>query len=330
MAGKDIIVIGASAGGIEALRALAAVLPRDLPAAVFVVQHSAPDAPSVLPMILERAGDLPARHPRDGERFERGHIYVAPPDHHLVLEPNQLMRVTRGPKENRFRPAVDPLFRSAARSYGTRVVGVVLTGGLDDGTTGLLAIKQRGGTAVVQDPSDALVPSMPLSAVTHVRVDYCVPLVEVAPLLARLAAEPAEERSYPVSDELDIEVKIALEDNAVGAGLLELGEPSSYACPDCHGVLLRLKAGGPMRFRCHTGHAYTADSLLAGVTENVEDSLWNSIRTLEEAEMLLRHLAEHLGEGRQNGQAEALLDQAADLRRRADLVRQATLDHPKQ
>jgi two-component system, chemotaxis family, protein-glutamate methylesterase/glutaminase len=329
MAGKDIIVIGASAGGIEALRALASALPRNLPASVFVVQHSAPDAPGVLPMILERAGELLARHPRDGDRFERGHIYVAPPDHHLVLEPNQLMRVTRGPKENRFRPAVDPLFRSAARSYGSRVVGVVLTGGLDDGTAGLLAIKQRGGTAVVQDPSDALVPSMPLSAVTHVRVDYCVPLAGVAPLLARLASAPAEERSYPVSDELDIEVKIALEDNAVGAGVLELGEPSSYACPDCHGVLLRLKAEGPMRFRCHTGHAYTADSLLAGVTVNVEDSLWNTIRALEEAEMLLRHLAEHLGEGRQNGQAEALLDQAAELRRRADLVRLATLNHPE-
>jgi two-component system chemotaxis response regulator CheB len=325
MTGKDIFVIGASAGGIEALRTVVAGLPRDLPATIFVVQHSAPDAPSVLPQILDKAGELPARHPRDGERFERGHVYVAPPDHHLLLAPGDLLRVTRGPKENRFRPAVDPLFRSAARSYGARVVGVVLTGGLDDGTAGLLAVKQRGGTAVVQDPYDALVPSMPLSAVTHVRVDYVVPLAEVAPLLARLAGEPAGERSYPVSDEMDIEVKIALENNAVEAGVLELGEPSNYACPDCHGVLLRLKGEGPMRFRCHTGHAYSADSLLAGVHENVEDSLWSSIRALEEAEMLLRHLAEHLGEGKQNGQAETLLDHAADLRRRAELVRQAVV-----
>jgi two-component system chemotaxis response regulator CheB len=327
MAGKDIIVIGASAGGVEALRTLAAALPGDLPATVFVVQHSSPDAPSVLPLILDRAGALPARHPRDGDPFERGHIYIAPPDHHLLLAPEGVLRVTRGPKENRFRPAVDPLFRSAARAYGTRVVGVVLTGGLDDGTAGLLAIKQRGGTAVVQDPYDARVSSMPLSAVTHVKVDHCLPLVEIAPLLVRLAGETEAERGVPVSDELDIEVKIALENNAVDAGVLGLGAPSSYACPDCHGVLLRLKGAGPMRFRCHTGHAYTADSLLAGVTENIDDSLWSSIRALEEAEMLLRRLAEHLGEGRQNGPAEALLDQAADLRRRADLVRQATVTH---
>ena len=326
---KDIVVVGTSAGGIEALRSLVAALPADFPASVFVVQHLSPDAPSLLSDILGRAARLPVSSARDGERFRPSHVYVAPPDHHLLLERGGVMRVTRGPKENRFRPAVDPLFRSAARAYGPRVVGCVLTGNLDDGTTGLLAVKQQGGMAVVQDPSDAFAPSMPRSAMRHVKVDHVLPLAEIGPLLARLAAEPAEERSRPVSDELDIEVKIALEDKAIEAGVLGLGGPSNYACPDCHGVLLRLKSEGPMRFRCHTGHAYTADSLLAGVNENVEDSLWNTIRALQEAEMLLRHLAEHLGAGRQSGQAEALLDRAADLRRRADLVRQATLNHPK-
>jgi two-component system chemotaxis response regulator CheB len=327
---KDIVVVGASAGGIEALRSLVGALPADFPASVFVVQHLSPDAPSLLAAILERAASLPVEGARDGERFRPAHVYVAPPDHHLLLDRGGVMRVTRGPKENRFRPAVDPLFRSAARAYGPRVVGCVLTGNLDDGTTGLLAVKRQGGTAVVQDPAEAVAPSMPLSAVRHVKVDYVLPLAEIGPLLVRLAAAPAEERSYPVGDELDIEVKIALEDKAIEAGVLELGEPSNYACPDCHGVLLRLKAEGPVRFRCHTGHAYTADSLLAGIGENVEDSLWSSIRALEEAEMLVRHLAEHLSEGEQNGPAEALLARAADLRRRADLVRQATLDHPGQ
>jgi two-component system chemotaxis response regulator CheB len=182
----------------------------------------------------------------------------------------------------------------------------------------------------VQDPEEALVPSMPQSALRHVKVDYCLPLAEIGPLLARLAGESSEERSRTVSEELDIEVKIAMEDRAVEAGVMELGEPSSFACPDCHGVLLRLKADGPMRFRCHTGHAYTADSLLSGVTENVEDSLWNSLRALEEGEMLLRHMVRHLGETRQHAPAADLLRQADELRRRADLVRQATLSHAQQ
>jgi len=178
----------------------------------------------------------------------------------------------------------------------------------------------------VQEPDEALVPSMPQSALRHVKVDYRLPLAEIGPLLARLAGEPAGERIYPVSDDLEIEVKIALEDKALEAGVMELGGPSQFACPDCHGVLLRLKAEGPMRFRCHTGHAYTADSLLSGVNEQVEGALWNSIRALEEGEMLLRHMVEHLGgDGQQHGSAADLRRQADDFRRRADTVRQATL-----
>jgi two-component system, chemotaxis family, protein-glutamate methylesterase/glutaminase len=322
---KDIVVVGASAGGIEAMRTLLGSLPQGFPASVFFVQHISPDAPSMLPVILERAGRLPVDSARDGVEFRPRHVYVAPPDHHLLLGPGGRMRVTRGPKENRFRPAVDPLFRSAARAYGPRVVGVILSGGLDDGTMGLLAVKQQGGTAVVQEPSEALTPSMPLSALRHVKVDYTLRLAEIGALLVRLAGEEAEGRSQPVSDELEIEVKIALEDKALDAGVMELGMPSSYACPDCHGVLLRLKSEGVLRFRCHTGHAYTADSLLAGVNENVEDSLWNCIRSLEEGEMLLRLMAEHHGEEEQHGTRASLLRQAADLRRRADTVRQAAM-----
>ncbi|MDQ3744203.1 MAG: chemotaxis protein CheB, partial [Acidobacteriota bacterium] len=278
---KDIIVVGTSAGGIEALKTIAGGLPRDFPASVFVVLHTSPESPGILADILARAGALPASNAVDGERIQPGRIYVAPPDRHLIIEPNRV-RLTRGPKENRFRPAVDPLFRSAAQVYGPRVVGVVLTGYLDDGTAGLWAVKRLGGTAVVQDPSDALVDSMPLSALHPVNVDYCVPLAEVAPLLVRLSGEAAEEGAREVPEETKIEVNIAKAANALNAGVLKLGEPSLYACPECHGVLLQLKEENRIRFRCHTGHAYSPESLIAEIDEAIEDSLWSALRSVEE------------------------------------------------
>src|SRR5215210_3284548 len=186
MSGRNIVVIGTSAGGVEALRALVTGLPADFAGSVFVVMHTAPDSPGVLAQILDRSGPLPAANAENRTRIRPGRIYVAPPDRHLLLEPG-LMLTTRGPKENRFRPAVDPLFRSAAQTYGPRVVGVVMTGGLDDGTSGLWAVKRLGGTAVVQDPDEAFMPSMPLSALGQVEVDYTLPVAEIAPLLARLA-----------------------------------------------------------------------------------------------------------------------------------------------
>jgi two-component system chemotaxis response regulator CheB len=322
---KDIVVVGASVGGLEALRTIAGELPKDFPASVFVVLHTAPEAPGVLADILDRAGPLPAAYAVEGDRILPGRIYVAPPDRHLVIEPNRV-RLTRGPKENRFRPAVDPLFRSAAQVYGPRVIGVILTGYLDDGTAGLWAVKQLGGTTVVQDPHDALAPSMPASALNQVRVDHCLPVAEIAPLLARLTAAPLEEEGeYEVPEELDIEVKIAKENTALDVGVLKLGEPSNYACPECHGVLLQLKEEKRIRFRCHTGHAYSVDSLLAEITEGVEDSLWNAIRSVEESVLLLRHMAEHLGGGENGHPTEEFLARAKQAQRRADLVRQAAM-----
>ncbi|HEX8845848.1 MAG TPA: chemotaxis protein CheB [Pyrinomonadaceae bacterium] len=330
MSNKDIIVVGASAGGIEALKTLVSGLPRKFPATVFIVLHMSPETPSVLPEILTRAGELSARHPRDKEEFRPGQIYVAPPDHHLLVESDNRVRVTRGPKENRFRPAVDPLFRSAARSYGTRVIGIVLSGGLDDGTVGLLAIKQRGGLAVVQDPRDAITPSMPFNAMRHVAVDHCLPVAEIAPLLVRLTDEHAgEEGEHPVSEELEIEVKIAREDNAKDAGVLRLGEASMFTCPECHGTLLELNSKEPLRFRCHTGHAFTVNSLLAELTENVEDSLWTTIRAIQESAMLMKHLAEHLSHGENDAAAQLFLKKAREAEQRGELVRQAVMNHEK-
>jgi two-component system chemotaxis response regulator CheB len=320
---KDIIVIGASMGGIEALKTIAGGLPQDFPASVFVVLHIAPQSPGILDHILDRAGALPSSNAVDRERIQPGRIYVAPPDQHLIIEPNRV-RLTRGPKENRFRPAIDPLFRSAAQVYGPRATGVILTGNLDDGTAGLWAIKRMGGTAIVQDPQEALAPSMPRSAMTQVKVDHCLPVAEIAPLLVRLASTPLEEEgTYEVPEKMDIEIKIAKEDKALDIGILKLGEPSNYACPECHGVLLQLKEEQRVRFRCHTGHAYSVDSLLAEITEGVEDSLWSAIRAIEESVLLLRHMAKHLSE---NGNtSEKFLARAQEAQHRADLVRRAVL-----
>jgi two-component system, chemotaxis family, protein-glutamate methylesterase/glutaminase len=215
--GRDIIVVGTSAGGVRVLRALVAGLPRDFAGTLFVVMHTAPDSPGVLAQILDRAGPLPATNASNRERFGPGHVYVAPPDMHLLLEPG-LMRLTREARENGFRPAIDPLFRSAAQVYGPRVVGVILTGGLDDGTSGLWTVKRMGGVTVVQDPDEAYMPSMPLNALAQVEVDYTLPLAEMPSLLTRLTSTPvAEQVGYGVPEELHIEAKIAMKDNGLEA-----------------------------------------------------------------------------------------------------------------
>jgi two-component system, chemotaxis family, protein-glutamate methylesterase/glutaminase len=205
MQGHDIIVMGASVGGVEALANLVAQFPEDLPATIFVVQHISPTAPGRLAQVLDRAGPLPATMAQDCESFELGHIYVAPPDHHLLVKQGCL-RVTRGLRENRVRPAIDPLFRSAAVAYGARVVGVVLTGLQNDGTSGLLAIKSCGGIAIVQDPTDALYPDMPLSALEHAKVDYCMPVLKMGALLYRLS----QPRQRPLSQRICVLKSISL------------------------------------------------------------------------------------------------------------------------
>lgn len=324
MPNKDIVVIGTSMGGIEALKVLVSSLPPDFRAATFIVLHTSPESPGVLPGILNRAGPLPASNATDLEPVVPGRIYVAPPDRHLLVE-RDLMRITHGPKENRFRPAIDPLFRSAAQAYGPRVIGVILTGLLDDGAAGLWAVKQRGGTAVVQDPRDALAPSMPRSALSHVEVDYCVPLTEIASLLSYLTSTPAEaEGEYPVPEEMKIEVSIAEEDNALEAGVLKMGSPSIFTCPECHGALLEISEGDRSRFRCHTGHAFSHESLLAELNGRIEDTLWIAIRTIQESALLMQHLAEHLNAQRHNEAAAVLASAACEAKQRADLVRQAT------
>ena len=300
MAGHDIIVIGASAGGVEAIMTVVHDLPADLPAAIFVVLHIPAQSPSLLPSILSRAGPLVAIHPEDNEKIKHGHIYVAPPDLHLLVE-HGYVRVTHGPRENRHRPAVDPLFRSAARAYGSRVVGVILTGSLDDGTAGLLAVKRRGGIGVVQDPNTALYPSMPRSAMEHVKVDYSVPLSDIGHLLHRLAhLQAQEEGAYPVSEDMEIETKLAEMDMDLLNSDKRAGKPSAYSCPDCGGVLWEMQDGELIRFRCRVGHAYSVDTILAAQSEQVEEALWGALKSLEESSSLSRRM---LSKAQENGQA---------------------------
>jgi two-component system, chemotaxis family, protein-glutamate methylesterase/glutaminase len=322
---KQIVVIGASAGGIEALREVVAGLPADFPAPICLVLHTSPQAPAVLDSILARSGPLAARNARDGDRLIPGLIYVAAPDCHLLVEPD-VVRVTKGPRENRFRPAIDPLFRSAAQVYGPGAIGVVLTGNLDDGTAGLWAVKQLGGTAIVQHPDDALFPAMPLSALRHVRVDHSVPVAGLAPLLVQLTskAEP-ESVEVPVPETLEVEVKIAKEENPLDAGIRQIAEPSVFACPECHGVLLQLKEGGPIRFRCHTGHAYSSESLVSGINEAIEEAVWNAIRALEEGDMLMRAMSTHM-ESHSARQADELKARAAEAKRQSEVIRQLAMD----
>jgi len=322
MQNRHLVVIGASAGGIDALREFVVQLPANFPAPIAVVLHTSPQSPGVLPEILVRSGPLPALTPRSGERLKPGRIYVAPPDFHLLVEPGRL-RVTNGPRENRFRPAIDPLFRSAAQVYGPGAIGVILTGNLDDGVAGLWTIKQLGGIAIAQDPRDAMFPSMPENAIRHVKVDHIVPLANLGELLTRLVSAPAGgEPSVASPPHLDAEIRIAMEADPVRAGVTRMGEPSTFACPECHGVLLQMKEGGRVRFRCHTGHAYSVESLMAEMSEGIEAALWNAIRSLQEGALMLEQLSSHVGESHPPAESERLATRREQLLKHADQLRE--------
>jgi two-component system, chemotaxis family, protein-glutamate methylesterase/glutaminase len=289
MSRRDIVVVGASAGGVRALCSLVAQLPAGFPAAVCVVLHVGA-RPSNLPDLLGASGPLPAEHAESGERLQPGRVYVAPPDHHLMLSDSTLV-LTRGPREHHTRPAVDPLFRSAALSEGPRVIGVLLTGRLDDGTAGLQAIKECGGVAVVQEPSDAEEPSMPMSALQTVAVDHCVPLQRMGELLVQLVQQPAPALPATPPARLVHEHASGFGGENVMEEMRAMGSPSTLVCPDCKGSLWEVTGSRPPRYRCHTGHAYSLRSLAATQAEKTEDALWSAIRALHEKELLLRKVA---------------------------------------
>jgi two-component system chemotaxis response regulator CheB len=315
---RCLIVVGASAGGVEALGQLVAALPDDLPAAVAVVLHMAASGTSVLPAILDRAATLPTRAATDGEPICAGRVYVAPPNVHLVVE-DSTFALRHGPRENGHRPAIDRLFMSAAAEWGRGVVGVVLTGTLDDGAAGLAMIKTRGGCAVVQDPEDALYAGMPANAIARADVDHVVALRDIAPLLAELVAE----RDRPVSEE---DITAGEHAEAPGPELdagptMPAGDASGLSCPECGGSLWYVIEQGAPRFRCRIGHAYSEASLLDEHGRSLEIALWTALRALEERAALLRRMAHRAEDSGHPHSARNFGEQARQLDHHAEVVR---------
>jgi two-component system chemotaxis response regulator CheB len=274
---RDIVVIGTSAGGVEALQELVQHLPADYPGTIFVVMHIGPG--SILPEILSRAGKIQALPAAHNARYQRNRIYVAPPNRHLVIY-DGVMQLDAGARENGSRPSVDPLFRSAARMHRGRVVGVILTGSLDDGSAGLFAVKARGGVAVVQDPAEAAAPEMPLNAMRNVQPDYCIRLAEIAPLLVKLAGQEASNGNTPTEMSPQLE-------QFVDPPPIILEPPANetqiaLVCPECSGALYEQREGEVVKFRCHVGHAFSPATLSEAHKEALERALWTAVRTLNE------------------------------------------------
>jgi two-component system chemotaxis response regulator CheB len=326
--GPRIVVIGASAGGVEALTTVVGQLPEDIDAAIFIVIHVPHNAKSVLPRILQRAGELPAMHVLDEAAIDSGVIYVAPPDRHLLIKPGRVT-ATFGPRENGHRPAVDPLFRSAAEAYGPSVIGVILSGNLDDGTSGLAAIKRQGGVAIVQDPEEAVHNGMPLSAVNNVQVDFVLPLTDIGRkivhLLERVPRVAAQEET--VNGDIEKEVRSA-ELEPILIGEEPSGEPSGFTCPECNGGLWEVVEGKLVRYRCRVGHAYTADSLLSASGSQVEAALWFALRSLEENAAFAERLSKRADSKHQQLAARRFAAQAKRASHHAVTLRKILLSTP--
>lgn len=308
----NVFTIASSAGGLEALTEIASRLPADFPGSIFITQHTSPlNRRCYLTDILDNRSKLKVHTACDNGSFSPSTIYVAPPDRHLLIRDNYT-ELTYGPRENHTRPAADPMFRSAAVSHGGQAVGIVLTGYLDDGSSGLIAIKACGGKAIVQDPDDASVPDMPLNAISYVSPDYIQPVAEIAETMCRLANANAGV-SIPPSEEVLLELEYARSFKSDIAAEERLGELSPYMCPDCDGQMWRSKVDPVPRFRCHVGHAHTLRSLGAAQTEVIEKSAWSTFRLLQEQVRTFRQMAEHEREfGR--------FDMAKDYDRRAALA----------
>ena len=325
---RHLVVVGGSAGSVDALIKLVGALPADFPAAVLIAMHVDPDARSMLPRILTRAGPLQAEHARDGEQIEAGRIYIAPPDQHLLVTEGHI-HLSRGPRDNGHRPAVDPLFRSAAHSFGSRVTAVVLSGGADDGAAGLVTVKKHGGVAVAQDPHQAQHPSMPGSAIDTGLVDAVLDVSDIWQLLVARTTNPSPGSSGPGEpDEPETRRKLPADEPA--------GRPSSYTCPECHGPLYEVEDRRFQRDRCRIGHAWSPRSVKADQAKAVEDVLWTAVRALEERQALLVDITQRLRRrgsesvaGRMEAEAaeaQAGLDQIRNLLAQGSLT---ALDHDR-
>ena len=319
MANRDILALGASAGGFEALRFLAGEFSPDFPASILMVIHLSSQFRSTLDAILTQAGPLQATFAVDGEKLKRGHIYIAPPARHLLVESEEL-RLGLGPRENNARPALDPLFRSAALCCGARAIGAVLTGTLGDGAAGLLALKQSGGITVVQDPSDAAYPEMPTTALTRLQPDHVVGLAGMPALFEKLVRQP-EGQPVPVAGAIEYEVEIARGGRGSMNEMDRIGRRSVLACPDCHGVMWEIDEGELVRYRCHVGHAYLAEIMSLALDDNLRRAVGSALRALDERISLARNLEKQASGSGRTQIAESWAEKAREFEREAKVIR---------
>lgn len=321
MTNRDILAIGTSAGGVDALLSLARSFAPDFPAAVLVTLHIAPHFRSSFDNVLSNAGPLPAKFATDGERAARGTIYLAPPDRHLLMTADNRLRLGTGPRENNSRPAIDPMLRSVAACCGSRAVGAVLTGTLGDGASGLFSIATCGGITVVQDPQDAAYPEMPINALRRLQPEHVVPLADMPALFDRLVQEPAGPPE-PAPIETVMEVNVAKGGHIPMHEMDRIGRRSVFTCPDCNGVMWEIEEGNLRRYRCHVGHAYTAELMSLAFDESLRRALAIALRSLEERAALARKLQAD-AEGRQQRHAAATWsERAAEFQRELDVIRQ--------
>ena len=321
MPSRDVVVIGASAGGLEALSTIVGALPASLRASVLVVVHSAPHASMLLPEILQRVSALPVAFAGEGTAPRHGHVYLARPDQHLLIKAHKLT-LGRGPRENGFRPAIDPLFRTAAREFGARVIGIVLSGGLSDGTYGLSAIKKAGGAAVVQDPQEAIVGNMPLSAMSQVEVDYVATAGDIAGHIRRLVQGGRRGKGAPMpARNQNPEPQLASQPTEVADMNGRFGPPSGLTCPDCGGALWEIEEGRVVRYQCHVGHQYAPESLDAGQRDEFDSALWAAVRVLEEHADLKGRMARRAADRGLNAVSAGFEQSADSARAKADQIR---------
>jgi two-component system chemotaxis response regulator CheB len=329
---RDVIVIGGSAGALSVLQQILGALPADFPAAVFVVIHQSQSQPGRLPEILARCGALAAEHAIDGAAIELGHVYVAPPDHHLLVERGR-MRLSRGPKENRFRPSIDPLFRTAARVYGPQVIGLILSGLLDDGTLGMMRVKQFGGMTIAQDPLTADSADMPASAIRNVACDFILKPEQIAGTLTQLVQQPSilpstkgasamSQSKLPEDTTLPSETGDTADrgDNALTVGKVP-GAPTGLTCPQCGGAVWENDEGPLITYRCHVGHAYTADSMAAEHESQLESTLWEAVRMFQESASMHRRMEIKARESGVHEMADRYGERAAEHEARTELMR---------
>ena len=320
---RDVVVIGGSAGALQAVTDLIRALPSGLPASIALVIHTSPDTPGTLPTLLGKHG-LRVDYAKDGDALEHGRVYIARPDHHLLVQDDGRLRVAHGPRENGFRPAIDPLFRTAAEVYGARVVGIVLSGGLGDGTTGLALVKRHGGIAIAQHPDDALVGSMPLNAIRNVAVDHVVRAAVMATLIVGYANEAGsayEGKGSGVGNGHEREPDPAARGTDRLHDKTYDGPPSVFTCPECGGSLWERTNGEPLRYTCHVGHAYGPEALVETKLAGLEPVLWTALRALEENSALLRRLADRASGEKLTTIATSYVRKAEDIERNAALLR---------